>query len=460
MKRKVVGLFIAGLVMGTLLTGCDKQENTALTETTVESSVTGSEVSESSEYEPVASAETQEVIDQNSGEPEATPEPEAEAKIEIVNNNGHFVQVDGKVYFHIADADFMDRSSLWGKYLSTEAGRTVLMAYDGNSGEVKPVAYDYASGVMAVEGDIFYSNSYFDDFNNEDGYTNYGVSGRTTAGESVELGGLQDTLLGVTTDGSYLVTYHYSYEDNVAVKYVSVYQEGTLVNKIDTEEFVECVKLGEDCIFYRAKDEEGAYSLMQMKVSTGEKTNLGQLPEMDGYGGVVDECQIADGKIFLTYSLYEGTGHFFSGGYYVEAQVGKADSLTAQNMPSNDDEYGDPHYAPFAIINGKMVQSDGIPGTCYVSEDGMLGYYNEQGTWVPVSSEFAYEELENEDNISVELAELIGDSIYVITNYNERVPEDDIGWRYAYRRKYSYVYRVNVQTGEKEEILCQTSPRG
>lgn len=48
----------------------------------------------------------------------------------------------------------------------------------------------------------------------------------------------------------------------------------------------------------------------------------------------------------------------------------------------------------------------------------------------------------------MEIAEKIGDDIYLVYNDNERAPEEDIGWRLAYYRKATEFYRVSIKTGE------------
>lgn len=468
-KLGAISVLLTGMVMSTLMTGCGKEGDVSATEPGTEMTSSQQESSETAETQ-----ETQQESQEQTKESEQEDQdknPVLEPPVEdtdpveqqgVVNNNGHFVQMDGKIYFHVVDADFMYRTALWGDYADTEAGRTVLMEYDPATGKVTPVDYDYASGILAVESNRLFQNVYYDDDLTVEGYTASGVIGKSleNSDNMVEIGTSQENLLGAGENSSYIALYHYSYENYEEQKYILIYKNGGLINKVEVSDYMECIALGQDAVFYKGRTDEGCY-LMQLDVLTGEIINLGQLPEMGSYGGTIDECLLVGDHIYLAYSLYEGTGYFFTEGYFVQAEIGKADSLVAEDMPGNPDVYGDPHFATFGVINGKMVQSDGEPGTCSVSEEGVLGYYNEHGTWVPVAYGFGYEELsEEEDNKSVELAELVGDSIYVIVNHNERAPEDDIGWRYAYRRRYTYIYRVNIETGEKEELLTQASPRG
>jgi len=100
------------------------------------------------------------------------------------------------------------------------------------------------------------------------------------------------------------------------------------------------------------------------------------------------------------------------------------------------------------------VLCDGYPLTAVVIGDE-LGYYNEEGIFVPVASGFA--RTEDEENgeplCEVEVAELVGDSILVIVNQAVHVPEEDVGWRYAYRRQSVAVKRIEISTGEITELV-------
>ena len=122
---------------------------------------------------------------------------------------------------------------------------------------------------------------------------------------------------------------------------------------------------------------------------------------------------------------------------------------------------GEPVAATFAVVDGLMGASDGEPNTCKVNENGDLGYFDDNGNWNMVTSGWGTEFLNDDgDYKGVELAELVGDSIYLIYNDNARVPDDDIGWRYAYCRNYTDIYKVSVKTGKSVQLLHQVAPWG
>ncbi|MDO4489108.1 MAG: hypothetical protein Q4B67_08500 [Eubacteriales bacterium] len=485
--KKIVLLMLSAVLLTGVLAGCvkfDSNENSRVPTTeavTTEAAATEvqttgggeSEGNTETAAEIKASAKTEEKLAQSNMKLPSTFLGVTPEEYEIVNNNGHFVKVGKLIYFHIPDADSMDKSAIWGDYADRDTGRTVLFAYnpgpddvddvegiDAKAGEALPILYDYTSGTIGVEDDFLYSQGYkttdepnFNDFVVK-GYsyvTGYEFTKETTGAEY---------FLGASPDGSYTASHHHDYVAEQSTNTISIYRYGCLNKTIVLPEFCTVIKLGNESIYYITEAGNDRYWLMELNIETEEATQLGLLPQYEntGWYGEVDECILKDDGIYLTYSFYEGTGHFLTKGYYVEAVPGEPGSLKFSDMPEKK-EYDDLTLAYFAVINGKMVPSDGVPGTCKVDENGVLGYYDENGKWVKVSEGWKYDYKNEEGDFSgVELAEKIGDDIYLIVNDNKRAPEDDIGWRYAYVRNYMNVFRVSIKTGEAELILHQAAP--
>lgn len=461
---KVSAWICCGAIGISLLSGCKKTDvldtNDVKETEAVETLVSVEEAATEAE------AETEEATAETETE-EATAEAETgdasvEAETEVINNNGYFVQVGDKVYFHGPDAESMGRSALWANYAFAECGKTVLFSYDLSKKEVLTVADDYACGPLSVQGGNIYATGFEaqDDApeNVESVLIEYSSEkGSTSTAFPSRFG----SLVGAGKNDTFIATNHYDYIDGNMENYISIYKDGTLQDTIEMDGYLQIVKMGENEIFYIAEGEEydidqGAYGesgteylLMQMNATTGEKIMLGILPHLilaDGMGDV-DECILDDEQIYLSYAAYAGSGHFYQGeGYFVQAVISEENSISFIEMPAGESEEST---TPFAVQDGKMVAAFGEPGTCKVNEDGILGYFDEKGAWQPVaegwgniytSDDYAYK--------GVEIAEKIGDDIYLVYNDNERATEDDIGWRYAYYRKSTEFYRVSVKTGE------------
>ena len=398
-----------------------------------------------------------------SKEQEADNKEDEESRVfdttsEIVNNNGHFVMVDDKIYFHVVDADAMGKTSLWGNYADSECGRTILYEYDPETGELNIKDYDYASGIIAVNGSDMYYYGYKENGEDIDSFIS-GYSLKNDKRMDKSITGIK-SILGASEDGRYLLVLDYDYwnNENEGVK-LQLFSDGELNSEYNIEKYCSNVKVGENDVFFIQGSTETGYELMDLNIISGEMTDLGELPtfEYSEWAGYVDQCILTDDAIYFTYSLYEGTGNFFAEGYYVKAEIGMEASLSYADMPPMDQE----GYAPFAVKDGEMVKAEGVPGSCGTNEDGELGYYDEDGKFIAVIEGFGYENLsEDGDHRTTEIAEKIGDSIYVIYNDNARAPEDDVGWRYAYYRKHADYYRIDIKTGKLTELVKQVGPMG
>lgn len=454
-KFKKIVTIMSVIVAVTTLAACGKTEKKNSTEDKTEEK-TVIETKENDE-EPVS--ETKEEIPDSEEEEfvEITSNTDSTA---VINNNGHFVQIGDKIYFHIADADSLGRSALWGKYSDNECGRTILFEYVPVTDEVVPETYDYSSGGLSIQGDTLYTMEY-DDFNNSEEIETKLCAYSFTKGINVlELPGDNAVLLGAGEDGSYIAVYNYEYLNNTLDSQIAIYVDGKLENSFKLDNYSGVVALGKRDIFYIAGDSDDGFSLYQADVSNGEIIELGILPKFEesSWNGYIDECILDEEGIYFNYSDYEGTGNFFAQGYFVEAKIGKKDSLCYRNMPEYTVD-GEERATPFTVKNGEMIAAQGEPGTCEVSSEGDLGYFDESGEWKKVAEGWATEYLNDEGDFKgVELAEKLGDYIYLIYNGNVRAPEDDIGWRYAYYRNYTNVYRVSVETGESSRLIHQAAP--
>lgn len=438
------------------VTETEATEDTVETEeTTVETEAT--EVTETSESE--VEVEVTEVTE--STEPTNDTEdtnPDANV-LEVTNNSSYFVQIGDKIYFHMPEESSLSNTAMWADYSTFDCGRTVLMEYTPSTGEVKKVTDDYVSGEIYVQGGTLYTRAYDDSDASKEYATAY-ISGYSLDGSESTIGTPNsfDYILGAGPEGEFIAVYNYEYIDNELSNKILIYKDGELVNTVVADGYNSRIKLDSDDFYYIAKvenpedDDDTTFELRQLNMTTGEVIRLGVLPnfEYSMWAGEIDECLIEGDKIYFSYSFYDGTGHFFQEGRFITAEIGVPDSMTINDMPEFL-YYEEPIAAPFAVQNGEMVATDGVPDTCNINSDGVLGYFDENGVWNPVADGWGVPSYEA-DYQGVELAEKIGDSIYLIYNSNIRAPEEDIGWRYAYSRDFSSIYRVSIASGEATEI--------
>ncbi len=463
-RKLLFGLLVITLIIG--MTGCGrKNQNQSNAETpvpseTVTEATTDRTIDDTTD-EVMAQTTVEETVEEETKE-EVTEE-EQDMTSTVINNNGHFVQVGDKIYFHIADADSMGKTALWAQFADQESGRTVLFEYDPKQNEAKNIAFDFTSGGISVQGEVLYTLGYKDNLKQPDEpEVALGSYTKENGFKTIDLIAPSDSLLGAGLNDSFLAALHYAYVDNKEINQILIYVDGVLQNTFDVDHFRDLVFLGDNTIFFISGEPETGFNLTQMDVISGETIDLGVLPGFDysDWNGSIDEVIYDGTQIYFTYSSYEGTGHFFSQGFFVQAKAGVKDSVSFTDMPTCMVD-GDPRAAKFAVKDGQMVVCEGETGTCEVKGNGVLGYYDDQGEWVEVADGWDSVFFDQEGNYKgVELAEKVGDYIFLIFNDNARVPEDDIGWRYAYCRNYTDVYRISIKTGESKRLVHQVAPWG
>ena len=364
-----------------------------------------------------------------------------------VNNGGHFVAYNDRVFFHAPVAAGMETTALFGEFNATASGETALYSVD-RTGKLTQELPDAATGGLYVTGD----RMLFTGVHSEDG-SNYTNIYNLTENKAEIASDDHRYMLGADKLGNYALAAKMQLEDADGYSYykiagIAVYKDGVYYKDLSVD-FDTFVGTGDGRVFYIVYEGENyAAVLMQMNIETEEITRLGVLPEPEYGGCIVDEFVCENGTVFLAYDSYEGTGHFFSGGFYVKASADQPDSLTFEDADGGEERH------PFRIQNGSFATCEGTPGAAE-TRGNTIGYYNADGKWVQVAEgeydavfSADYEKLQ-----SIELVEYLDNCIYGVRNYMEHVPDDDIGWRTAYRRNKTEIFMVDCSTGKETVIL-------
>lgn len=368
---------------------------------------------------------------------------------------GYFVPYDGKVYFHMPDESAMDVAGLGSKYASWESGDTILYAADIKSGEAERVLSDHAWGEMSLCGDtLAYQNA------QQPG--NESIELFDFRSESSDSGNPGLYYVGGDDTGHFAAAYEYASETDRDGFRVNFYKDGDKINEVFIDgNMYFCCFYGSSFIYQNSSyDTDEPPVLCQLNAESGEVIELGKLPRLeDGFTvGEFVQCELDGDDLYATYAFYEGTGHFYSGGQFIKATLGKEGSLSCEQISDDnidEDEENGPN--AFCVSDGKLLPCDGKPGTSMVIGDDM-GYVNADGEFVAVASGYGSVTTgeDGEETVDeVELSQLVGDYIYAIRNVSSRAPEEDVGWRYAYRRDMTEAFRVNINTGEKETLAVQ-----
>lgn len=375
----------------------------------------------------------------------------------MVNTNACFIEYDGKVYFKVPEEADLERTALWDQFvLMTGEGKTKLMRVDSDGTEPEFLRYSSSWGKMALGGDFIAFSDY--DYPND---IPVQMMALFSPKEKLSYTGDMVSLLDGDVNGYYICGHDYLSEDSTYLEkghHIYVYQDGEYRNCFPAGDSFIYVGIQDNHLLYRAYNEENepasGEKLMQMNLDNGELLTLGELPAFESSGAETDQVVFSDGKVYLAYSNYEGTGHFYNGSFLVSAELDKENSLSYEEGKAEENaDGGEPlRAAAFYVKDGEVTYCDGIPGTAKVIED-TIGYYDEAGSFVPVAGGYGWSVLKEETADSEEIieeteyADLVGDSIYAIRNISERAPEDDIGWRYAYRRLKVEILKIDTKTG-------------
>lgn len=381
----------------------------------------------------------------------------------VKNNNGHFTAVGNEVYFHMPDGEALDTITLWDEFADADQGYTALYAYNSETKEIKKLDENNAWGTFTVSGPVLGYGGYR--FNNDIPTTSI-LSYDLSDGKAniPDMEGID--LIAGDNQCHYMFGINYvadsqtGYEDGY---YLTIILNGELDEEVYLGESFDYVAAGNDYLLYtgRGSDINSEMELLfDLDLRTKEVHCLGTL-EASEYGYArAGQSIIVNDRVYLSYDNYEGTGNFYAGSRYYTAVLGMEDSLNEVELAGSSNKRADEweeviDKAPsFKIENNEMTICDGIPNTAGIVEDE-IGYYNDEGDFVAVAAGFGrIDEANDGEHVrEVEVAELVGDAIYVLINEADHISDEDIGWRYAYKRNSVIAKRIDINTDEVTELI-------
>ena len=435
----------------------------------------------------------------------------------VFNNGGYFVKEGTKVYFRTPGGDNMRTPELWGEYVNTDTeGSSYFTCYDTETGETEFLFEDKGFGPIAISGDYFYFQEVDEQGNSvvervtKDGAEREPVKGamfiRGADGNKVVLSGFDHASQG------YSIEIYEGTEKIDAV--VPQMQVSDYVGFADGYVIYETIQ--------ETEGGEYIFQLWSHSLETGAETLLGRVPpasEFEAGWLRYDQFYLKDGRLVIGTGAYDGTAHMYYSGCYLQADPaveGSQEVTDLESIPlaaeakaaagetaaaeeaaagetaapadgtaeSTEDTVADgPEPAAageetaaaegpeeeeflyrtpaFAVINGELRRTAGIPWTAEVNDkSGMLGYYDENGVWNPAASDWGTvtDDIEG-TRTHLELAEYVDGDIFAYWNEEWRAEEADVGWREAYERKFAYIYIVDAETGKTELIGTAQNPK-
>lgn len=375
--------------------------------------------------------------------PAATAKPAGvsdEAK--IWNNGNHFVQIGDRIYFRIPSAESMNTGAVFASFLDSVPGSS-LMAYDLTTGELTEITSDNGYGKLYVTNETMLVTSSMDD-----------ETKTYTILEGIKLKNLSvneyegDGYLGIDSTGTYVVVSNYDY--NERHNRYTILKNGVKHADISSPDLYNYVGFCDGTLLYITLAADGSCRLCSYNLESGETIVLGDIPipEYESFPGVPEQLVVQGSSFYLSVANYEGTGHFYAGSVLLTGDVHTPDSLVENHLEETGEEF--PNHAPRFTVNlGTVTQAAGIPGTAEVNNDsGEIGYYDENGSWNTVLRGYASQYSgDYETGTDVELAEYVNGRLFVVRNDLLHTPEEDIGWRTAYRRTHTTIEMINTLDG-------------
>ena len=393
-------------------------EAAAATEAVTEAAVTEA----AAETEPAVTEETEPETLAAAAANEA--EPEEVPTLKRNQNRGYFVEHDGKVYYRFHNADALAESALFGQYMSGFLGSSEIRCYDPAVGKSESFRNSLGWGEFFVTGDKLVSME--KDFPND-----------------------------LEVEERELIDF------NTA--------EGSIWGDFGTQ----ILTINDDYVIYEEEDWENCeFTVYCYSIKEDSTNRLGKLEsfEYTSAPGIMQQFYSDGSDIWFLMADFEGTGHFYYDAKLYRANVDEEDSLSVYESEDVDElpdsplpeDFGENHNrAPgFVIKDGKPFKTEGEPGTAEVDYGtGELVYYDESGRRVVVSD--GYESFESDEEgtwVNIEFAEYVNGKIFLVRNENWRDAENDVGWREAYARKFTYVVMVDPETGEETIIDFAQAP--
>ena len=498
------------------------EESTAVTETEEASaaeSESPAETDESGDTAAAAGAETQKTAGETDGKGEDISGTVSEQEAQILNNGGYFVQRGTKVYYRVPEFEALRTPQLWGEYANTYSGGSVITVYDTETRETQELFSDNGYGPVYFSGEYLYLQEQDENGNACVERVDPESGSRERLDDSMSLCGVEGETIAVSgfdrKNQCLSIDLYKGTEKIGSVAPESQIYDfsgiggGYVIYKTITENEGESDSL--DLWSHNIQTNEEA------KLGTLPKASA-----YDAEWLVQDQFLASDGKIYIGMGGYSGTAHVYSGGCYLAADPAAAGSLEIINIddvpaapvkevsaavPEETETEAETETAEgtaeenaedtaseaetaaetaaaadaeteseaegesaedeelwrtpaFAVIDGTLVRTEGIPGTAAVDSNGNLGFYDENGAFAAAASGWEEVLSEEEDTVArLEKAEYLDGRIFSYWNEEWRAEEADVGWREAYERKFAYVYCTNCEDGKTRQIGFAQNPK-
>lgn len=414
--------------------------------------------------------------------------------LSAVNNGSRFVQYGDAVYYREYNAESFETDRLAVQDESFPLpSREKQMKRITEDGKIETLFSDSGIGGFYIYKDRFYMQGY----PGEGKYNVYSVNMQGT--DRKELG--KGIILGIDEKNGRLII---NTSEQLSINALSTADGGIkeLVPKND-DRLMSFITVKDGVVYYTdgTVRQDDAYSTQTIKCINTDGSGQKELFNLSPKNCTEELLEIAlyienihseiQGEyMYSIFGAYEGTGQFYTGGVLVRSKLdGSGAKVIAGNegklveedfylMREGDKEYicygyatedadaktetvrrsisasgvgpEEPWDKPLAAVHKGFF----INGELYLYKDN-------SGTVSKVISKELFRSLgakeklpcyEEDKYVNVEKAELLGEYFYFTLERGKRAEENDVGWRYNYRREESKVCRYNLTDKRLEQL--------
>ncbi len=434
-----VHLILLALIIAALLCGCGEKAP--------------SEAAPAAPAESTASAETSAPAETAAPAKSAIPaEPAPEGlrteyrQEDVKNNGGYFLGLGDCVYFREYPLSAFAEPALWGEFLQSPAPDTVvpIRIYDAKARTlVAEIPDDGYGRIWFADGLLWLQRS--------DGQHNHVYTLTPDGKERREV--VYGHVAGVSEDGALICI-----QGSVDSK-LSIWKDGNPVSAVkptEEEYFTFCGFAG-DSVLYLSQALGSSRAEIRQLTADGKTYTLGlthEMPELEGLYAPEFQQIIVDGdKVWMVFSWYQGTGHYYYDSRAVELTLGVENSVKSFHLPSKDP---DARMVPPVLLLTESGKVEVVPEkeqTVRLSEDvsGSLDYIDSPFSAVRLIENFIPTEPYENGGKVIQTAEIVGDSAYLVLADCTRDAAGDIGWRYAYSLNELSYLRVPLKENSAAE---------
>lgn len=362
-----------------------------------------------------------------------TEEPAKEKETENISrsNVGTFIEYNGDIYYWKMDSGSREESALFANYTELTNYKNSLVKLQDDGTETV-ITKDTGSGkVCIINGKIFYESR----ATNEVQICSINIDGEEkTEHTEGSLKYVVDNYIYVQSGNDISVIDANKAEVNTIVKEASIVgiaDKNVYYTKSISNNDIKSMEIG----YINGLKDSGTVASFNSSEYSDEYANDSNV------NVTFVDFEYRENKVMVDVGFVAGTGLFVQEGWTITMDKdGKnaSKSITESNGEASESLIGVSDNV--VVYNNGLVYTNPETGkeTTIITEDELI-------------SKLGFKK--DEDGIyEVYSADVIGDEIYITVDSGTHNPEEDMGWRYSYKRSKTVAFKYNIKTSDIKKI--------